>query len=48
MRRINRYAVVAAGSVALAVALYLLSALPGMLSDLDSTMPVRQMHEARR
>ena len=28
MRRINRYAVVAAGSVALALALYLLSALP--------------------
>lgn len=48
MRTINRYAVVAAGSVAFALALYLLTALPGMLSDEDSIVPVQQMHEARR
>ena len=48
MRRIKRYAVVAAGSVAFALALYLLAALPGMLSDQDSTVPGQQMNEARR
>jgi hypothetical protein len=48
MRRVNRYAVVAAGSVAFALALYLLAALPGMLSDPDSTAPVQQTNEVRR
>jgi hypothetical protein len=48
MRRINRYAAVAAGSVAFALALYLLAALPGVLSDEDSTVPVQQMNEVRR
>ena len=48
MRRINRYAVVAAGGVAVALTLYLLAALPGMLSDQDSTAPVQQTNEVRR
>ena len=48
MRRINRYAVVAAGSVAVALTIYLLAALPGMLSDQDSTAPVQQTNEVRR
>jgi len=48
MRRINRYGVVAAGSVAVALTVYLLAALPGMLSDQDSTTPVQQKNEVRR
>jgi hypothetical protein len=48
MRRIKRYAVVAIGGVAFALALYLLAALPGVLSDEDSTVPVQQMNEVRR
>ena len=48
MRRINRFAVVAAGGVAVGLTLYLLAALPGMLSDQDSTAPVQQTNEVRR
>jgi hypothetical protein len=48
VRRIKRYAVVAAGSVAFALALYLLAALPGVLSDQDSIVPGQLMNEVRR
>ena len=48
MRRIGRYAKVAAGGLAFAVTLYALMALPGLLSDQDSTVPSRPTHEALR
>jgi hypothetical protein len=48
MRRINKYAVVTAGGVAFAITLYLLAALPGILSDQDSTAPVPQTNEVRQ
>jgi hypothetical protein len=34
--------------VAFALTLYLLAALPGMLSDQDSAVPIQQMNEVRR
>ena len=39
MRRIKKYAVVAAGSVAFALALYLLAALPGVIEALEHAVP---------
>lgn len=48
MRRINRNAVLAAAGVTFALAHYLLMALPGLVSDQNSTVSVQPTHEARR
>ena len=46
MRRIGRQAMLAAGGVLFALALYAVMAAPGLLSDRDSTVPVQ--HETQR
>ena len=46
MRQIGRQAVIVAGCVLFALALYVLMAAPGVLSDRDSTVPLQ--HETRQ
>ena len=48
MRSVTRTARIAAGSILLALGLYILLALPGVLADQDSTVPVRASQAARQ
>ena len=48
MRTIARTAKIAAGGVLLALALYTILALPGLVSDQASTVPVGQSHQVQR
>lgn len=48
MRTIARTAKIAAGGVLLALALYTILALPGLVSDQASTVPVGQSRQVQR